>query len=455
MNEFYTILTAVGRNKLASATANGSTIKLTQFRLGDGNGASYNPTETQTSLRREVWRGNVTLTKVDSNNPNWIVVEVDVPATDGGFMIREAGVFDSAGDLIAISKYPETYKPLVDQGSAKELKVRMIIEVSNASSVTLNINPGVILVSQQGLKDAIDDIKIGGRNFILNSSWIGGDFRHWSDSSYAKSIEGPRSGTYGITYTRTDREDATARTSLHQLRREREIELELDTDYTLSGWYRVNSEVSLQHDDNDISVRIRYDDTDTISDLWRRRIRLTDPLDTWIYFSVTANTGSRPAHIENFRFALDRNGSVSLSQLKFEKGDRATDWSPDPEDFPTEKILWSGSISAEGTEITIVDGVESYTYLKFYGRFFAGSGEYLLGEHIASRSTYVIRDKNLSDNIDDPGLEISESTLRREGRTIRIDQNQVWRWSGNATANASKQNTSNITVITRIVGVRT
>ncbi|MHA6912986.1 phage tail protein [Ralstonia pseudosolanacearum] len=149
-NEFFTILTAVGRNKLAAAVAAGTQLALTQMAVGDGdNGAYYNPIEGQTALKHEVWRGAINHLYVDPNNANWIVAELVIPDDVGGWYIREVGLFDSAGALFAVGKYPESYKPILSSGSNKQLYVRMIMEVSNTSAVTLLVDPSVVLANRQ------------------------------------------------------------------------------------------------------------------------------------------------------------------------------------------------------------------------------------------------------------------------------------------------------------------
>jgi len=152
--QFYTILTSVGKAKIANATVLGQKVELTELALGDGGGSYYNPTEDQTELRNEVWRGAIGSVDIDGENPNWIIIQTVVPSQHGGFMIREAGVFDNEGDLIAVGKYPETYKPVAADGSIKDLIVRMILEVSNTSSVVLKVDPAVILASRQQVNEA-------------------------------------------------------------------------------------------------------------------------------------------------------------------------------------------------------------------------------------------------------------------------------------------------------------
>ena len=155
-NEFFTILTATGRNKLAAATATGAPLTLTQMAVGDGdNGAYYSPTEAQTALKHEVWRGAINHLAVDANNPNWIVAELVIPDNVGGFYIREVGLFDNAGAMIAVGKFPESYKPTLAAGSNKQLYVRMILEVANTSAVTLLVDPSVVLATRQYCDDKV------------------------------------------------------------------------------------------------------------------------------------------------------------------------------------------------------------------------------------------------------------------------------------------------------------
>lgn len=152
--QFYTILTAIGKAKIANSAALGEKVELTHLALGDGGGSYYNPTEDQTSLRNEVWRGAIGTVAVDEENPTWITIQTVVPSQHGDFMIREAGVFDNEGDLIAVGKYPETYKPVAADGSIKDLVIRMILEVSNTASVVLKVDPTVILATQQQVNEA-------------------------------------------------------------------------------------------------------------------------------------------------------------------------------------------------------------------------------------------------------------------------------------------------------------
>lgn len=145
---FYTILTNTGKAKIANATALGDKVNFTTLKAGDSNGNYYNPTETQEDLIHTVWQGNINSITTDEKNPNWITIAVVIPSDIGGFTIREVGIFDDAGDMLAIGKYPETYKPQVADGSTKDITIRMILEVSNSASVTLKVDPTVTLATK-------------------------------------------------------------------------------------------------------------------------------------------------------------------------------------------------------------------------------------------------------------------------------------------------------------------
>lgn len=150
--QFYSILTKVGKAKIANASALGTKVNFTTFVLGDGGGNYYNPIEDQTTLKNQVWSGLVNNLNIDKSNNNWIVAEVLIPADIGNFMIREAGILDDEGNLLVIGKYPETYKPIASNGSTKDLTIRMILEVSNTAAVTLKVDQGVMLAHKEDVE---------------------------------------------------------------------------------------------------------------------------------------------------------------------------------------------------------------------------------------------------------------------------------------------------------------
>lgn len=151
---FYTLLTTIGAARLANAQATSTTVDLVELAVGDGEaGAAYNPTEAQTELKNEVWRGDINQIYVHAENANWIVIEAVVPEEVGGWFVREVGIFDGDDNMIAVGKYPETYKPELAEGSAKDLYIRMILQISNTGDVELKIDPAIVLATRKYADD--------------------------------------------------------------------------------------------------------------------------------------------------------------------------------------------------------------------------------------------------------------------------------------------------------------
>ena len=145
MADYYTLLTNAGIAYETACKAAGVPIKLSQISVGDGGGAVYNPAATATALKREVWRGPLNALFQDEKNPSWLLAEVTIPPQEGGWYVREAGLWTDTGILYAIVKYPESFKPvLATSGSGKEFYIRSIFETSNASLVTLLIDDTVV-----------------------------------------------------------------------------------------------------------------------------------------------------------------------------------------------------------------------------------------------------------------------------------------------------------------------
>lgn len=145
---FFAILTAVGEAKLANATALGTTVQFTQMAVGDGNGAPVVPVRTQTTLVREQRRAAINTLFVDPQNASQIVAEQVIPEDVGGWWIREIGLFDAAGDLCAVANCPDTYKPVLAEGSGRTQVIRMVLIVANATSVQLKIDPAIVLATR-------------------------------------------------------------------------------------------------------------------------------------------------------------------------------------------------------------------------------------------------------------------------------------------------------------------
>jgi len=157
--EFSSILTVRGRQKLAASLAGGPPLKLAQIAVGDGrNGTYYSPTETQVMLENEKFRGPINDLYQDPINAAWAVVELVIPDEIGDFYVREVGVFDVDGELITIGKFPESYKPVLAAGAGKQLYVRQILEVSNTSAITLVIDPSLVTATRQFVEGKIGSV---------------------------------------------------------------------------------------------------------------------------------------------------------------------------------------------------------------------------------------------------------------------------------------------------------
>ena len=141
--EYYSIITNVGLAKHAAASLGGAPINLTHLAVGDSNSTSYNPIATATALHNERHRVSTTYVVVDEDNPNQLIVEAIIDEEVGPFYVREVGVFDADGDLFAIGKFPETFKPNLPSGSGKRLYVRMILGFASAPEATLIISDDI------------------------------------------------------------------------------------------------------------------------------------------------------------------------------------------------------------------------------------------------------------------------------------------------------------------------
>lgn len=148
-NEFYSIVTDFAIQKQMNCLNNGIEFDLYEIALGDGGGDYYEPNSTQTQLKREVWRGVISTCEWEEDK---FYCMVNVPAEVGGFCIREAGVFDNSGNLIAIAKFPETYKQSPDSGTVKQLTIRIEVHFLNTEVAALVINPNIKLVTVEKLE---------------------------------------------------------------------------------------------------------------------------------------------------------------------------------------------------------------------------------------------------------------------------------------------------------------
>ncbi|MFV8800901.1 phage tail protein [Yersinia enterocolitica] len=157
--KFFALLTNIGAAKLANATALGTRLEITQMVVGDGGGTLPTPNPAQTQLVNEQRRAALNMLTIDPINTSQIIAEQVIPETEGGWWIREIGLLDKNGDLIAIANCAETYKPQLQEGSGRTQTIRMILIVSSTAAVTLKIDPSVVLATRKYVDDKVIEVK--------------------------------------------------------------------------------------------------------------------------------------------------------------------------------------------------------------------------------------------------------------------------------------------------------
>ncbi|BDW52956.1 phage tail protein [Escherichia coli] len=156
--KFKTVITDTGAKKLAQAAApDGKPVRLTHMAVGDGGGTLPTPDSKQTRLVHEVWRHTVNRVILDATHQNRIIAELVIPPETGGFWIREIGVFDEHGDLIAVGNTAESYKPTVAEGSGRAQTFRTILTVSSTASVALTVDNTMVMATVDYVDDKLKE----------------------------------------------------------------------------------------------------------------------------------------------------------------------------------------------------------------------------------------------------------------------------------------------------------
>ncbi|EKI3531472.1 phage tail protein [Escherichia coli] len=154
--KFYTLLTDIGAAKLASAAALGVPLKITHMAVGDGGGTLPTPDAKQTALVNEKRRAALNMLYIDPQNSSQIIAEQVIPENEGGWWIREVGLFDESGALVAVGNCPESYKPQLAEGSGRTQTVRMVLITSSTDNITLKIDPSVVLATRHYVDQQIE-----------------------------------------------------------------------------------------------------------------------------------------------------------------------------------------------------------------------------------------------------------------------------------------------------------
>ncbi|MCA7000824.1 phage tail protein [Dickeya solani] len=157
MSTKYTaLLTQVGAARLANAIALGKQLEITQMGVGDAGGTLPTPDAAQTKLINEKRRAPINSLSIDPANANQVIAEQVIPDHEGGFWLREIGLYDADDNLVAVANCPETYKPQMQEGSSRVQTVRMILAVGQTDAVSLKIDPAVVLASRQYVDNMAD-----------------------------------------------------------------------------------------------------------------------------------------------------------------------------------------------------------------------------------------------------------------------------------------------------------
>ncbi len=157
--KFFALLTNQGAAKLSNMAALGEKLEITSLAVGDGGGISPTPNQAQTKLVNEVRRAQLNSLSVDEKNDSQIIAEQIIPESVGGWWIREIGLFDADGILIAVANCPETYKATTEEGSGRTQVIRMMLTVSSTDAVTLKVDPSIVLATRQYVDNAVIEVK--------------------------------------------------------------------------------------------------------------------------------------------------------------------------------------------------------------------------------------------------------------------------------------------------------
>ena len=154
--QFRTVTTNAGRNAVREALTQGKTVKLSHMSVGDGGGNPVTPLSTMTKLVNERFRAQINDIVLDPSTPDLFTAELFIPQAEGGWYIREVGLWMDDGTLFAVGNTPLTEKPDISSGAATDLLVRLIIRVLDASTVSIEIDPAQVLATREYVDRKLD-----------------------------------------------------------------------------------------------------------------------------------------------------------------------------------------------------------------------------------------------------------------------------------------------------------
>ncbi|WP_260734421.1 phage tail protein [Escherichia coli] len=157
--DFYSVLTDAGLKKLAAAAASGNQMKITHMAVGDGNGKAVTPGRADTRLVREKYRAPLNSLEEDTERPGHVIAEMVIPEKQGGWWIREFGLFDEDGGMIVTGKFPDTWKPAPGQGGARLISVKVVVAVSHTENIVLKVDPSVVMATREWVNTKAEQLK--------------------------------------------------------------------------------------------------------------------------------------------------------------------------------------------------------------------------------------------------------------------------------------------------------
>lgn len=156
------VVTDLGNELMMDAVANGRKVAVTEFAVGDGNGEYYRPGTDMTALRHEVWRGPINSCEISREAANVLIITAVCPGPAGGFTIREMGVFDTAGNMIAVCNCPATPKVTITDGVVNEMRLEMEIALINGYAVELLVDPNIVTATKADIERLREEIRAMG-----------------------------------------------------------------------------------------------------------------------------------------------------------------------------------------------------------------------------------------------------------------------------------------------------
>ncbi len=168
--KYEAVVTDTGNALMMNAVANGRKVNIVSFAVGDGNGGYYRPETDMTELRNEVWRGDINSCKVSKEAENILIVSAVCPGDVGGFTIREMGVFDREGNMIAVCNCPDTPKVTITDGVVNEMRLEMEIALINGHALELLIDPNIVTATKKDVEEIWDKLRMDGKVTIGTKS---------------------------------------------------------------------------------------------------------------------------------------------------------------------------------------------------------------------------------------------------------------------------------------------